>query len=308
MTMSRSNLGPFTTAFTYPASCAVAVQSCATCDVFWQGQTCSDNTFNAQGVQDNTQCWPSRKNSHISTGVALGGWGFYSPGVSCPVGYATSCVATGTVDGGFPFQFSILESETAVGCCPTGFHCKYAPGVDGAQTCYSIATAGSFAAVQCSSGTSNGFSYYNVPATVTETGGDSVTLLSAVTVYAPLFQLLHQSTDLPPTQTSSTPQPSSTTQAATSTSTSTIPEPSTSPSTQGSLSSGAKAGIGVGASIGGLALIGAALFFFFRRRRGRTPVSEMPVTEPEPKQFFPQQHVQLAELPYDYSPRSELPS
>ena len=57
--------------------------------------------------------------SSVSTGVALNGWGFYSPGIQCPSGYATSCVATEGVVGGFNFQFGLLPSETAIGCCPT---------------------------------------------------------------------------------------------------------------------------------------------------------------------------------------------
>lgn len=50
MTTTRTNLGPLTTPFSYPAHCAVAVRECASCDVFWQAQTCTDN--NANGVQD----------------------------------------------------------------------------------------------------------------------------------------------------------------------------------------------------------------------------------------------------------------
>ncbi|KAI8634263.1 hypothetical protein F5Y19DRAFT_412738 [Xylariaceae sp. FL1651] len=314
MTTSRLNLGPLTTAFAYPGSCTVAVQQCDTCDVFWQAQTCSNNAGNTQGVQDDPQCWPSRENPSISTGEALLGWGFYSPGSSCPTGYATSCVATGTVNGGFPFQFPLLESETAVGCCPTGFRCKFNPGVDGAQTCYSIASTGSFAAVHCSSGTSNGFNYYGVPTTATATGGistategTSTTVISVVTIYAPLFQLLYQSTDLPSVQ------PASTTSTAISSSitstTTTIPAPSSSQLAEGGLSTGAKAGIGVGAGIAGLALLGAAVFFFFRRRREPAHVSEIMTPEPKPQfpQQFPQQGVQPVELS-PYTHRSELSS
>lgn len=120
-TTARTNLGPLTTAFTYPSSCAIAVQECADCALAWQAQTCSDNSFNTQGVEDNVDCWPERTNPDISTEVALNGWGYYSPGLECPKGYRTACSATGTgtSSGGFSFQFPLLESETAVGCCPT---------------------------------------------------------------------------------------------------------------------------------------------------------------------------------------------
>lgn len=119
MTSPRTNLGPLTTSFTYPASCTVVVQACENCGFGWQAQTCSDNILNDQGVQDNANCWPDRTNSSVYTEAALYGWGFYSPGISCPAGYATGCVATGSAKGGFPFQFSVLEHETVVGCCPT---------------------------------------------------------------------------------------------------------------------------------------------------------------------------------------------
>ncbi|KAF3025101.1 hypothetical protein E8E14_014591 [Neopestalotiopsis sp. 37M] len=112
-TASRTNLGPLTTAFAYPSSCNVAVLAdCATCNYGWQAQTCSDNGFNAQGVQDNVDCWPARASS-VSTGVALNGWGFYSPGIQCPSGYATSCIATEGVVGGFNFQFGLLPKTNS---------------------------------------------------------------------------------------------------------------------------------------------------------------------------------------------------
>lgn len=119
MTQARTNLGPLTTPFTYPSSCGVVVQACSTCSYGWQGQTCSDNSFNTLGVQDDLECWPPRSTPDSTNLVAVNGWGFYSPGIECPVGYATACAATGGVDGGFGFQFSILPSETVVGCCPS---------------------------------------------------------------------------------------------------------------------------------------------------------------------------------------------
>lgn len=120
MSIDRTNLGPLTTAFTYPASCNVNVMQCTYCLIAWQGQTCSDNPNNAQGVQDNVDCWPPRtENSAITTNVALLGWGVYSPGLSCPVGYNTACSATGTTIGGYKFQFPVTGKETGVGCCPS---------------------------------------------------------------------------------------------------------------------------------------------------------------------------------------------
>ncbi len=116
---TRSNLGPLTTAFTYPASCTLNVVGCITCGLAWQAQTCSDNPANTQGVEDNPDCWPPRAaDNGLATVAALNGWGFYSPAFRCPVGYTTACSATGTAANGFAFQFPILDSETAIGCCP----------------------------------------------------------------------------------------------------------------------------------------------------------------------------------------------
>lgn len=117
-TAARTNLGPLTTTFTYPSSCASVVQQCATCDYAWQAQTCSDNSANTMGIQDNANCWPPRSNLSVATPVALVGWGFYSPGLICPTGYHTACSATGSIGGGFGFMYSPAPSETAIGCCP----------------------------------------------------------------------------------------------------------------------------------------------------------------------------------------------
>ncbi|ETS73828.1 hypothetical protein PFICI_14774 [Pestalotiopsis fici W106-1] len=276
---SRTNLGPLTTTFTYPSSCNVAIQGCATCDYGWQAQTCSDNAFNAQGVQDNPDCWPARATS-VSTGVALNGWGFYSPGIQCPVGYATSCVATEGVAGGFNFQFELLPSETAIGCCPTGFQCSQNFNRDTGQTCISVGSTGSFAAVQCSSGQSEGFTYLDLPATVTETvsSSESALILETFTLSAPLFQLNFQSSDLPSTVTG----PITITTDATTSSASTFPQ--TASSASGGLSTGAKAGIGVGAGLAVIALFGALLFYFSRRRKRPAELAgPLPTETPKPE-------------------------
>lgn len=85
MTSTRTVLGPLTTTFTYPSSCSVAVEACTGCSSGWQAQTCSDNVYNDQGIQDNVECWPPRSNPDLSTGVALNGWGFYSPVCTAPL-------------------------------------------------------------------------------------------------------------------------------------------------------------------------------------------------------------------------------
>lgn len=114
----RTVLGPLTTTFTYPSSCSVVVKDCLTCERGYQAQTCGTNPSNGQGVQDDPDCWPERSNNDLTTGFAFNGWGIYSPGIHCPDGYTTACAATAGIDGGFPFQYSLEKSETAIGCCP----------------------------------------------------------------------------------------------------------------------------------------------------------------------------------------------
>ncbi|KAA8652870.1 hypothetical protein EYZ11_003155 [Aspergillus tanneri] len=299
MTSARTNLGPLTTTFTYPSSCSVAIEACPWCSEGWQAQTCSNNAFNYQGVQDNIDCWPPRANPSISTGVALNGWGFYSPGVHCPAGMVSACSATGGVEGGFQFQFSLNEGETAIGCCPKGYTCDYTPGPYQAQTCHSVYFSGSFPAVQCSAGSSNGFSYQRVPATVTATTtASSSAMLATYTVSsyiikAPLIQINHMATDLP-TRTSSSNSSQAVTSASTSSSAATTEISVANPAS--SLSVGAKVGIGVGAGVAGLALIALlAWLWVLRRRRHGVKTA-------------PSQYYSLAHKARGNSFKSELPA
>lgn len=149
----------------------------------------------------------------------------------------------------------------------SGFACGYTwDGTESAQTCYTVYSTGSFPAVHCSSGTSDGFTYLTVPLTVvasaTVSASMSVATVNSVRVNAPLFQLVYQTTDLPG---SSTPSSGSTavgkaTSAAT---------PSATSGSSSSLSTGAKAGIGVGAGVGGLIFIGIFVYIVLQRRRRR---------------------------------------
>ncbi|KAL6401605.1 hypothetical protein AUP68_15482 [Ilyonectria robusta] len=291
MATVRTNLGPLTTPFTYPESCKVIVQGCSACYWGWQGQTCSDNDLNTQGVQDNVECWPDRADSVKQTNKELRGWGYYSPGISCPAGYEKRCSATGTADvSGFTFQFPLLEGETGIGCCPTGYTCKFDWDVDRAHTCYSIATTGSFPAVFCSSGKSNGFRYLELPtaAIVTGSGEDSVTVISTMILNAPLFQLIHQSTDI-----------ASSSHTATVTGQSRISGTGTPPNnSENGLSIAAKAGIGGGVGGGVLLVIMAISFFFWKRKRAHGAVSTTAGTVPSP--------VLKQELPAISVPRLEL--
>jgi hypothetical protein len=119
------NLGPLTTTFTPPAACTVAVGAERGAvggllgggdkDVAWLGKACSRGK-----PVDDPSCWPETSKGAEAREAPLHGWGFYSPGLHCPVGYATACSATGGSGGGsgWPVQFKLRDGETAAGCCP----------------------------------------------------------------------------------------------------------------------------------------------------------------------------------------------
>ncbi|KAK3938459.1 proline-rich receptor-like protein kinase PERK2 [Diplogelasinospora grovesii] len=188
-----TNLGPLTTTFTPPAVCTVAVGAATTDggllglgllggssaigDIARLGQTCS-----AGGTAvDAAACWPP-----TSKGAATGN-GFYSPGLDCPVGYATACSATGGSGGssGWPVQFKLLDGETAVGCCPNGYGCANVNG----QTCLTVATSTTVPTVTCD-GT-------KVGAVVTQTVPDVKASITAMSLFAPMIQINWQSSDRP---------------------------------------------------------------------------------------------------------------
>jgi hypothetical protein len=174
----------------------------------------------------------------------------------------------------------------------SGYACGYDNiGTGHAQTCYKYIKTGSFPTVQCASGSSNKFSYVTVPQTVTATPENTVTgavvtptvvAISQFLVYAPLFQLNFQSTDI----TSSTTSASTGSGITTSTLTTT---PTQSPSS--GLTTGAQAGIGVACGILGLFLIGA-LAWWLRKRSRRSKVIP---TLPPPHPFDKPKHI--AEAP-----------
>ena len=153
-----------------------------------------------------------------------------------------------------------------------------------AQTCVLTATSTSFSTVQCAEGKFTDFGFVQLPMTI---GGK---VLPTYTIFAPLYQLNWQSSDLslfpstppPPTTTapgsSSNPNPSSNSGSSPrSSSTGTLSIPNATGGAGGddngagssdSLSPGVKAGIGVGVAIGVIAIL-ALLFFIFRGIRRR---------------------------------------
>lgn len=111
---TRSILGPLTTVFNAPPECALAGVAGTPLSIGFRGQTCVGDT-----LADESVCWPAATAAAPSASTPLNGWGFYSPGISCPAGYTTACDATQGYRTGWQMQFTMEEGETAVGCCPT---------------------------------------------------------------------------------------------------------------------------------------------------------------------------------------------
>ncbi|KAK0732453.1 hypothetical protein B0T21DRAFT_290944 [Apiosordaria backusii] len=195
-----TNLGPLITTFTPPPACTVAVgagRGGFLGDLFgggdgqsiaYLGQACSQNR-----AIDNTSCWPTTSSGAESKEASLSGWGFYSPGLHCPGGYATACAATGGSGGGseWPVQFRLLAGETAVGCCPSGYGCANING----QTCTLVVRSSTIPTVTCDGATSGNFGFQTVP--------DREASITAFSLFAPMIQINWQSSDRPAAATTS---------------------------------------------------------------------------------------------------------
>ncbi|KAK0631440.1 hypothetical protein B0T14DRAFT_417988 [Immersiella caudata] len=190
------NLGPLTTTFTAPPACTVAVGVVdggllnipllggSVQNVANLGQACS----RGNGV-DATSCWPPTSRGAPAKSPPLSGWGYYSPGIHCPAGYATACSATGGSGGAsnWPVQFRLSAGETAVGCCPSGYGCANING----QTCTLVATSTTIPTVTCDGSRSGDFAFKTVP--------DAEASVTAFSLFAPMFQINWQSSDRPAT-------------------------------------------------------------------------------------------------------------
>ncbi|KAK1764716.1 hypothetical protein QBC33DRAFT_476818 [Phialemonium atrogriseum] len=189
------NLGPLTTVFTPPPACTVAVGQRnggllglgllgggSVGNVAFLGQTCD-----AGNPADVTTCWPPTSSGVPSPPVPFSGWGFYSPGLDCPAGHVSACSATGGAGGnsGWPVQFKLLDGETAIGCCPSGFACDNING----QTCLMVATSTAVPIVTCNGRRSAGV--------VTQTVPDAAASVTAFSLFAPMIQINFQSSDRP---------------------------------------------------------------------------------------------------------------
>lgn len=117
------------------------------------------------------------------------GWGFYSPGLECPLGYWSACSAVQGTTSNFRPQFVMEADETFVGCCPSGYKCANYKG----QTCIAGIHSTTYPVESCKGGSRTGFGYTTLP------HGNVKTL----NVFAPMIQIAWKSSDRPD-QTSTT--------------------------------------------------------------------------------------------------------
>lgn len=121
---SRLVLGPLTTTFTADPVCATPFLNGDGFDGYLCQQC--DGTSGSNSIRDDASCWPPV--TVTTPSPPLAGWGLYSPGLACPVGYVSACT-NALLDNGLPsalssedpfsFQHALTAGETAVGCCPT---------------------------------------------------------------------------------------------------------------------------------------------------------------------------------------------
>ncbi|KAK3693357.1 hypothetical protein B0T22DRAFT_39168 [Podospora appendiculata] len=189
------NLGPLTTTFVPPPACTVAVGAggggllggllgAPADNIAYLGQTC----LRGKPIEA-TSCWPPTSSGAPSYSGSSSAWGFYSPGLFCPTGYATACSAIGGSGGesGWPVQFKLLDGETAVGCCPSGYGCANING----QVCTMVATSTTVPTVTCEGTKSGDLAFQTVP--------DAKASITAFSLFAPMIQINWQSSDKPQT-------------------------------------------------------------------------------------------------------------
>jgi hypothetical protein len=137
-------LGPLTSSVMLPVSCqvlqvtAIDPKVSSTPASAYLGKQCQTIHNNASQtddtgldpLDDNFSCWPQITKIRGPDATLIeqpSERGYYSPGISCPVGYAPACSAVGPAAGAqsqpdvppnFQFQYALARGETAIGCCP----------------------------------------------------------------------------------------------------------------------------------------------------------------------------------------------
>ncbi|PSS00724.1 hypothetical protein BD289DRAFT_450281 [Coniella lustricola] len=283
--LPRTILGSLTTTFSAPESCHYNywVGNLNNPYTAWQGVECVANVVNSMLPAE--VCWPPTTQGAPLPTPEFMGWGFYSPGLVCPSGYSSACTATATGAAEWNVQFSMLESETAVGCCPTGFACHNAvSGVQPAQTCTRIFSDTSLTTALCTFAPEvgdgsmiGGEATYPITLTVTTTTHSNLSTItatiSALIVSAPMIQINWQPSDLA-VASGSTGATGAISSSGSAASTSTSTAGSSNPSSSSAAAAAATGQVSIatlaGAVIGsvlGVALIAGAAFYIWRRKR-----------------------------------------
>ncbi|PMD36308.1 hypothetical protein L207DRAFT_637438 [Hyaloscypha variabilis F] len=332
MAVTRSNLGPLTTAWSQPSSCSMPMAisqsdegAFADTQTVGLGLTCAASSAaacNTGTISCSTSyfssldpaCFPPSTTSYYSAGQ-----GFYSPGLVCPQSYTKACETTSGGTGDFQPEYALTAGETAAGCCPISFNCNN----DGTtQGCIYTATSTYFIQDWCYSGISS-LSAYQVPATLVLGEGGPASLIEGpqatpintagsgesegifyqpidnVIVNAPMVQINFKASDLTLTTgaTGSTTSATATNQSPTTSSTHVPASPG--------LSSGAKAGIGVGVAIVALVVIGLLAWFILRNRRSKSKLSTSEQSYDAPPELQGREKYEMPGQPGQYA--QELP-
>lgn len=126
-TPTRQILGPLTTPWKQPDGCSVIVRRDSSyTGELWQGQSCqmtaSSAVQSSWWIHEAAECFPPRTaGATTPTQSWFDNWGFYSPGIACPVGWTMACSTTLGMDGrGLALldPMTLQAGETAAGCCP----------------------------------------------------------------------------------------------------------------------------------------------------------------------------------------------
>ncbi|KAF2005467.1 hypothetical protein P154DRAFT_410008, partial [Amniculicola lignicola CBS 123094] len=168
--------------------CSVPNIRCSTCSTGWLAQSCLGAPYD--GPVDDALCWPSM--AHKPRDFPFAGMGFYSPGLICPTGYTSACTSASIAEGESPIglvgvQFPLIASETAIGCCPTGFTCT--ENLFGWQTCHMAAIDTIVDIIKCDATDTYLFNSVQIPFTA-----DGNTVMS-MAFWAPMIQINWQASD-----------------------------------------------------------------------------------------------------------------
>ncbi|KAM7215437.1 hypothetical protein V8F06_009197 [Rhypophila decipiens] len=310
-----SVLGPLTTTWTQPKDCTYLLQPLSTLTNFFRNQGCIIRTPdaidpNATGIpEDRASCWPPTTSNAPTPTPPFFGWGIYSPAYICPQGYVTACSAEygrRSKAGGWStakMQFDIEPGETVFGCCPESYTCA---DYNGVGTCTLVAgptLTGSeritVPTARCEGTDMVGTeTMATLPSDVIDVGSWAIvpgrpetptrviavvdvlptlstSLTRGVTLYAPLFHLYFQETDLPDGGLGPLNFPTGNTgdRSMVPTQSSESGRGDNKPSTGGGgggLSTGATAGIAVGVVIAVVLLLGLGFCLIMRRRKRRS--------------------------------------